>query len=101
MVKGRDRWWRRHGAVLAGIAGLACALAVALVLGTGNGGQSPVHHTHSASRTAHRQYVRVLSALATTTDASSFDFTFAVTDTPGSQPPLKFDGQGVVNTNPY
>jgi len=101
MVMGRDRWWRRHGAVLAGIAGLAAALALALVLGTGNGGQGPAHHTHSASRTAHRQFVRVLSALATTTDASSFDFTFAVTDTPGSQPPLKFDGQGVVNTNPY
>jgi hypothetical protein len=101
MANGPDRWWRRHGAVLAGIAGLAAALAVAIVLGTGNAGPGPAHHTHAASRTAHRQYVRVLSALNTTTDASSFDFTFDVTDTPGSQPPLEFDGHGVVNTNPY
>lgn len=101
MTNGPDRWWRRHGAVVAGTFGLGAALALAIVLGTGNAGPGPAHRTHSATRTEHRQYVRVLSALNTTTDASSFDFTFAVTDSPGSQPPLRFDGHGVVNTDPY
>jgi len=102
MADGPEHWWRRHFSVVVTIAGLAAVLAVAVVLGIGNAKPGPVHRTHVTKGARHRQYVRVLSALSTTTAASSFDFTFDVTDSPGSsQPPLKFDGHGVVNTDPY
>jgi hypothetical protein len=102
MANGPERWWQRHLSVFVAMAGLAAVLALGIVLGIGNGTPGPVHHSHVTNRTRHRQYVRVLSALSMTTAASSFDFTFDVTDTPGSsQSPLKFDGHGVVNTDPY
>ena len=54
----------------------------------------------------HKNYAPLLAAVSTTTDSSSFDFTFAGTDNPGTQSDSggqadTFDGDGVVNTNPY
>src|ERR1019366_2042926 len=72
MANGPERWWQRHLSVFVAVAGLAAVLAVGIVLGVGNGTPGPVHHTHVTNRTRHRQYVRVLSALSTTTAASSF-----------------------------
>jgi hypothetical protein len=61
---------------------------------------------HSAGHAVHKKYAPLLAAVTTTTDSSSFAFTFTGSDNPGTQSDsgaqtLTFDGNGVVNTDPY
>jgi hypothetical protein len=111
MLSEPDSSWRRHGAwrrvgTFAICAALVAGVIVAAIY-TGSG-----HHGHSAgsavhkSHVVHKDYAALLAAVTTTTDSSSFNFTFAGSDNPGTQSGPgeqadTFDGDGVVNTNPY
>ncbi len=92
------------------VALIAGVILAALLTGSGVRGGSHRIHTTNVSLLA--------AAVTTTTDSSSFDFTFTGSDNPGAQtgsgtqtnhgvPPtfisqaLTFDGNGVVNTDPY
>ena len=117
MLSVPDHWRRRHPAWRRAGTGVICAALVAGVIVaaiyTGSGVRS-----RSASHDVHEEYVRLLAAVAATADASSFDFTFTGSDNPGTQSDsgaqtnmgvpttfrgrtLTFDGNGVVNTDPY
>jgi hypothetical protein len=106
MLSGSDHWWRRHpvwrhaGTVVICAALVAGVIVAAMYTGSGVGG-------HSGSHVVHRKDAALLAAaVTTTTDSSSFDFTFTGSDNPGTQSDsgaqaLTFDGNGVVNTDPY
>jgi hypothetical protein len=111
MLSEPDSSWRRRvarrrvGTVAICAALVAGVIVAALYTGSG-------HHGHSAgsavrkSHAVHQNDAPLLAAVSTTTDSSSFDFTFAGSDNPGTQSGPgeqadTFDGDGVVNTNPY
>lgn len=111
MLSQPERPWRRHLVWRhAGIAAICAALAAGVIVaaiytGSGHHGGGASHVVHKG-HVVHKNYAPLLAAVTTTTDASSFDFTFAGSDLPGTQSgsggqTLTFDGNGVVNTSPY
>jgi hypothetical protein len=105
MLSEPDHWWRRyplwrHAGTVVICAALAAGVIVAAIY-TGSGVRG-----HSASHAVHKKYAALAAAVTTTADSSSFDFTFTGSDNPGTQSDsggqtLTFDGNGVVNTDPY
>jgi hypothetical protein len=111
MLSEPDSSWRRHlvwrhvGTVVICAALVAGVIVAAIYTGSGHHGHSAGHVVHK-SHVVHKNYAPLLAAVSTTTDSSSFDFTFAGSDNPGTQSDSgaqadTFDGDGVVNTNPY
>ena len=101
----RHRVWRHVGTVVLCAALVAGVIVAAIYTGSGHHGHSAGHAVHQ-SHVVHQNYAPLLAAVSTTTDSSSFDFTFAGTDNPGTRSDSggqadTFDGDGVVNTNPY
>ncbi len=101
----RHRVWRHVGTVVLCAALVAGVIVAAIYTGSGHHGHSAGHALHQ-SHVVHKNYAPLLAAVSTTTDSSSFDFTFAGTDNPGTQSDSggqadTFDGDGVVNTDPY
>jgi hypothetical protein len=118
MVSENERSWRHHPVVRHAGTVVICAALVAGVIVAAMYTTSSTHGGHSAKHDVHKRYALLSAAIATTTDSSSFDFTFTGSDNPGTQsgsgtqvspgPPgtrpnqtFIFDGDGVVNTNPY
>jgi hypothetical protein len=112
MLSGPDHWWRRHPVWRhAGTVVLCAALVAGVIVAamhTGSGVRD-----RSAGHAVHTKDAPLLAAVTTTADSSSFDFTFRGSDNPGTQSDsgaqpnegntatLTFDGNGVVNTDPY
>lgn len=100
--------WRNAGIVVACTALVAGAIVAALYTGSGTHHPSASHDAHktSGARKIHTNDAPLLAAVTATATASSFTFTFAETDNSGNQlgqgnGTQNFDGDGVVNTNPY
>jgi hypothetical protein len=107
--------WRRRPAWKHAVTVVICAAIVAGVIVAAMYTASGVRGGHRPSHDVHKRYALLAAAIATTTDSSSFDFTFAGSDNPGTQSgsgaqtnqggpvaqTLTFDGNGVVNTDPY
>ena len=111
MLSGPDHSWRRHavwrhaGTVVVCAALVAGVIVAALYTGSGGHGHSDGHDVVKR-HDVHEKYAPLLAAVTTTTDSSGFDFTFTESDNPGTQSGSGaqaqiFDGNGVVNTNPY
>jgi hypothetical protein len=118
MLSGPDHSRRHHPAwKYAGTLAI-CAALVAGVIVAAMYTASGVRGGHRTGHDVHKRYALLSAAISTTTDSSSFDFTFTGSDNPGTQsgsgvqtnqgvptPPtaqaLTFDGNGVVNTSPY
>lgn len=115
MPSGPDSSWRRHPVWKYVRAAVICAAIVVGVLvaamHTGSSGG-----LHGARHAVQKKDISLLAAaVSATTDSSSFAFTFSGQDNPGRQPDsgtqnqvlsssgatLTFDGNGVVNTDPY
>jgi hypothetical protein len=112
MLSGPGHWWQHHSVWRRVGTVLICAALVAGVIlaamHTGSGARG-----HKAGHDVHRKYAPLLAAVTTTADSSSFDFTFTGSDNPGTRSdsgappnegvptPLTFNGNGVVNTDPY
>ena len=110
-------WWRRHPVRRhAGTVVICAVLAAGVIVAAMHTGSDV--RGHSASHDSHKKYAPLLAAVTVTADSSSFDFTFIGSDNPGTQPDsgapanmgvpttfraqtLTFDGNGVVNTDPY
>ena len=117
MLSEPEHSWRRHPVWKhAGTVAICAALVVGVIVAaiyTGSGVRG-----HSASHAVHKTYAPLLAAVTTTADSNSFDFTFTGSDSPGTRSDsgaqtnmgvpttfisqtLTFDGNGVVNTDPY
>jgi hypothetical protein len=117
MLSGPDHSQRRHpakrhvGTVVICAALVAGVIVAAMYTGSGVRGLR-------ASHDIHKRYAQLAAAVSTTTDSSNFDFTFTGSDNPGTKSgsaaqtnvgvpttfmaqTLTFDGNGVVNTDPY
>jgi hypothetical protein len=113
MLNEPDHSWRRRPAWKHAITVVICAAIVAGVIVAAMYTTSGVRG-HKASHHVHQHYALLAAAIATTTNSSSFDFTFTGSDNPGTRSAsgaatnqgamaqtLTFDGNGVVNTDPY
>jgi hypothetical protein len=104
--KRRRPVWRHVRTGVIGAALVAGAIVAAIYTGSGAHAPSASHGLHQR-KDPHTDYAPLLAAVTATTDSSSFDFTFAGSDLPGTQSggsggqTLTFDGNGVVNTSPY